>query len=140
VQPAPRPSDTLSVNELAWTFVRGDKDKEHLTIVRGAGEGPDGVRLMITVDGATRSFDFTDVMAAVRFQCDMEAFLVRSGWSFIAFAPEHRTNRDRRSFPRLRERRRWWTDGTVSLKQFLDRDDFRWPAEPPAGGRKRDGG
>ena len=128
------------MDELAWTFVRGDKDKEQLTIVRDAGDGPAGVRLTITVDGGTRSFDFVDVMAAVRFQCDMEAFLLKSGWSFIAFAPEHRTNRDRRSFPRLRERRRWWTDGTVTLKQFLDGEHFRSPAEPSSGGRKRDGG
>jgi hypothetical protein len=140
VQSPPRPSDTLSVDELAWTFVRGDEDKERLTIVRDASSGPPGVRLMIIVDGSTRSFDFVDVMAAVRFQCDMEAFLLKSGWSFISFAPEQRTNRDRRSFPRLRERRRWWTDGTVTLKQFLDRDDVHWPAEPPSGGRKRDGG
>jgi len=140
VQIAPRPSDTLSVDELAWTFVRGDENKERLTIVRGVGDDSQGVRLTITVNGAARSVDFVDVMAAVRFQCDMEAFLLRSGWSFVAFSPEHRTNRDRRSFPRLRERRRWWTDGTVTLKQFLDRADFRWLGEPPAGGRKRDGG
>ena len=111
------PSDTVSVGGLTWTFVRGDKDKERLTIVRDEEGLTSGVRLIITTAGATRSFDFADVVAAVRFQCDMEAFLLKSGWSFLEFAPERRTYDDRRSFPRLRERRRWWTDGTVPVKK-----------------------
>src|SRR5262249_26262929 len=46
------------------------------------------------------------------FQVDMEAFLIGSGWSFVAFSPERRSGRDRRSFPRISDRRRWWTDGS----------------------------
>ena len=126
------------MGELAWTFVRGDK--ERLTIVRDEEGGPSGVRLVIAVEGSTRSFEFADLMAAVRFQCDMEAFLLKSGWSFSAFTPQRRMNQDRRGFPRLRERRRWWTDGTVTVKQLLDRDDFRRLAEPARTGRKRDRG
>ena len=42
----------------------------------------------------------------------MEAFLIGSGWSFVAFSPERRTGRDRRTFPRMGDRRRWWTDGS----------------------------
>jgi hypothetical protein len=44
------------------------------------------------------------------FQADMEAFLVQSGWSFEAFSPDRRSGRDRRQFPRVSDRRRWWTD------------------------------
>jgi len=140
VQRPRRSSDTLTVSELAWTFVRGDKDKEELTIVRDEEAGPSGVRLVIIAGGTTRSFDFADLMAAVRFQCDMEAFLLKSGWSFSAFAPQRRLNHDRRSFPRVRERRRWWTDGTVSVKEFLDQNDFRGRGEASRVAPKRDHG
>ena len=103
------------MDELAWTFVRGNEAEERLTIVRELGIGPPGVRLIIVTNGTARSVDFTDLTAAVRFQSDMEAFLLKSGWSFVTFSPEHRTGDDRRDFPRLRERRRWWTDGTLTV-------------------------
>lgn len=40
----------------------------------------------------------------------MEAFLHRTGWRLLEYSPERRRLHDRRSFPRLEERRRWWTD------------------------------
>ena len=115
-----------------WTFIRGDAAEEQLTMVRvgGADDEPDGgVHLVVTTNGTSRSFDFTDARAARRFQSDMEAMLLRTGWTFVGFAPERRTGRDRRGFPRLNERRRWWTDGTVSLRRFFgwssaDADDI----------------
>jgi hypothetical protein len=128
----------LTVDELAWTFARGEEGEERLTIIRDAGVSPPSVRLIVTVDGAARSFDFTDLTATLVFQSDMEAFLLKSGWSFIEFAPERRTGIDRRRGPRLWERRRWWTDGTVTVKQFLDWDSqTQWPPEPHPTGRKR---
>jgi len=47
----------------------------------------------------------------VRFQADMETLLTHTGWSFVGFQPERRGRRDRRTMPRMNERRRWWTDG-----------------------------
>jgi len=62
-------------------------------------------------DCLPRAFAFGNVERLVRFQSDMEALLLRTGWTFSRFAPDRRSNRDRRAFPRLLERRRWWTDG-----------------------------
>ena len=49
--------------------------------------------------------------ARERFKADMETLLLHTGWSFVGFTPERRNRGDRRSFPRITERRRWWTDG-----------------------------
>lgn len=67
--------------------------------------------LEMTSDGPPRSYFFADFTALVVFQSDMEAFLLKTGWSFVAFTPERRAGVDRRGWPRLDERRRWWTDG-----------------------------
>src|SRR5438105_15214054 len=106
-----------------WTFVRGDDETERLTIERKTSSERDGAALTVTVDRSPRSYAFPDVAAAIRFQSDMEAFLLKSGWSFIEFSPERRANLDRRRSPRLLgDRRRWWTDGMVTLKHFLEWD------------------
>ena len=104
-----------------WTFVRGEDDEEQLTIVRVV----DGDRVTVTVTtaGTSRSMQFTSPEAARVFQADMEAFLIKTGWSFVRFSPERRTGADRGSAPRVRDRRRWWTDGMITVKQFLDWDD-----------------
>ena len=121
----PRPSDTLTVDNLAWTFVRGVNGEERLTIVRDReGDGPQ-VGLTVITNGEPRSFAFDDVVAAVRFQSDMELFLLQTGWSFVQFSPEQRTYRDRRTFPRLTERRRWWTDARASPVTSPRRADDR---------------
>ena len=88
-----------------WTFRRRS---EQLQLRRE--ETANGVNLIVTENGTPRSFAFTDLDRLIAFQSDMEAFLVRTGWSFVAFAPDRRTGRDRRQMPRLTERRRWWTD------------------------------
>jgi hypothetical protein len=112
------------MNEQTWTFVRGDEDAQRLTIGRGTGVEPPGARLTVTLDGSPRSYTFSDVTAAMRFQSDMEAFLLKSGWSFIEFSPERRRGAERRRLPRLLgDRGRWWTDGMVTLKQFLEWGD-----------------
>jgi hypothetical protein len=69
---------------------------------------------MVTENGTPRSFFFSDLDRLVAFQADMEAFLVRSGWSLLGFSPDRRRGRDRRHFPRPTERRRWWTDGVLT--------------------------
>jgi hypothetical protein len=89
-----------------WTFSRGE---EKLQIRRTPAD--DGFVLEITNDGPSRSVFFADLEALIVFQSDMEALLLKTGWSFLAFTPELRSGRDRRDWPRLSERRRWWTDG-----------------------------
>ena len=66
--------------------------------------------LVVTGDGAPRSYFFQSIEKLVPFQTDMESFLISTGWTFVAFSPDRRTGRERRNFPRLTERRRWWTD------------------------------
>lgn len=89
-----------------WVFVRGD---ERLTIRRRESE--EGCLLVLGDGRDGRTYAFPDQVALVRFQSDMEALLLQTGWSFLAFEPDHRTGLDRRGWPRLStDRRRWWTD------------------------------
>jgi hypothetical protein len=99
-------ADTSGVDDFTWTFSRAEQTLE----IRRTPVA-DGHRLAITGDGSPRSFFFGDMAALVAFQSDMEAFLLKTGWSFLKFSPERRTGVDRRGWPRLTERRRWWTDG-----------------------------
>jgi hypothetical protein len=94
------------VEDQVWTFARGS---QRLTLRRQQAEG--GILLVVTENGASRSYFFDEITKLTTFQVDMEAFLIGSGWSFVAFSPERRTGRDRRTFPRISDRRRWWTDG-----------------------------
>ena len=74
-------------------------------------ESGEDLSLVVTKDNdAPHTYRFADIGALTRFQSDMEQFLVSTGWSLLEFSPERRTGRDRRTFPRLTERRRWWTD------------------------------
>ena len=88
--------------------------------------------LVLSGDGQDRSYYFADIVPLVRFQDDMEAFLLQTGWSFAGFSPDRRTGRDRRTFPRLTERRRWWTDGpgTTATTQRRSKDPGRVPNLP----------
>jgi hypothetical protein len=95
------------VDRTAWTFGRRE---ERLVLRRETTK--DGVWLVVVENGTPRSFLFNDLDRLSSFQSDMEAFLVRSGWTLIEFSPDRRRGRDRRHFPRISERRRWWTDGT----------------------------
>jgi hypothetical protein len=95
------------VEDPVWTFARGD---QQLTLRRQTTEA--GVLLVVTENGTPRSYFFDELSKLTTFQVDMEAFLIGSGWSFVSFSPDRRGGRDRRSFPRISERRRWWSDGT----------------------------
>ena len=80
-----------------------------------------GLHLLI-MGNETRRIPFKSHDALVQFQQVLEAFLLQTGWSFIAFSPERRRGRDRRRFPRDRaDRRRWWTDGRTGAPE-----DERW--------------
>jgi hypothetical protein len=88
-----------------WRF---DKHGAHLTLRR---EQIAGTWTLVLDDGSPRVVRFDDFSSLVVFQNDMEAFLVRTGWSLAAFSPDRRRGRDRRGFPReATDRRRWWTD------------------------------
>ena len=104
------------MDDCIWTFRRRD---EQLLLQRE--DTPSGVSLVVVENGTSRSFAFKDIERLITFQSDMEAFLIRTGWTFVAFSPDRRAGRDRRRMPRMTERRRWWTDG---------RADEPGPVEP----------
>jgi hypothetical protein len=104
--PAPITRYNAPVDTGAWTFVKADS---RLEVSRQETE--EGAILIITEDTGSRSYKFGSAAALVRCQADMEKFLLRTGWTFLGFSPDRRTGRERRRFPRLLERRRWWTDG-----------------------------
>jgi hypothetical protein len=66
----------------AWTFSRRD---DRLTIRREQIE--QGWQLVVIDSGRSRLFAFTDPARLMVFQRDMEAFLVRTGWSLADFTP-----------------------------------------------------
>jgi hypothetical protein len=106
------------VSDSVWTFGRRE---ERVRLRRE--EATDGLLLVVDENGAPRSYFFNDATSLIAFQSDMEAFLVRTGWSLLEFEPDRRTGLDRRKFPRVQERRRWWTDGllrTQSVARLLE--------------------
>ena len=90
-----------------WTFHRGS---ERLVLQRR--ETDEGHELHVSGTADPRTHHFRDLASLVQFQCDMEEFLLKTGWSFEEFSPDRRKGGDRRGFPRIdNDRRRWWTDG-----------------------------
>jgi hypothetical protein len=97
------------VEDRVWIFSQNGR---RLELRREQAE--QGLFLTVTGGDAPRSYFFPNLKSLVVFQSDMEAFLLKTGWSFEAFSPERRAGRDRRLFPRIdNDRRRWWTDGTA---------------------------
>src|SRR5690242_7456035 len=94
------------ITDSVWTFGRRE---ERVRLRRE--ETSDGLLLVVDENGTPRSYSFHDLNSLIAFQNDMEAFLVRTGWSLLEFSPDRRSGIDRRQFPRMEERRRWWTDG-----------------------------
>jgi hypothetical protein len=95
-----------------WTFVRG---ADKLEISRE--DLDDGTVLAIGGDGEPRSYFFREADRLETFQKDMETLLLKTGWSFVSYAPDRRAGSDRRGWPRRsNDRRRWWTDGTRSKR------------------------
>jgi len=93
-------------DDYVWTFSRGEE-----TLELRRRKSTDGFLLVIRESTGERSYFFPEIAALMPFQSDMETFLLNTGWSFVHFSPERRAGRDRRQWPRLTERRRWWTDG-----------------------------
>jgi hypothetical protein len=90
---------------MLWTF---GKEKERITL----GRGSESCELVVVRRrDRVSEYRFADVSTLRIFQSDMEAFLRRTGWTLLKYSPERRRRDvDRRRFPRLQERRRWWTD------------------------------
>ena len=102
------PNVPTDVQTAFWLFGRDD---HRVKIERLCAEDDDAPALVITTnDDPPRTYAFDSLLALMRFQADMEEFLVTTGWSLLEFFPERRKGRDRRTFPRMSERRRWWTD------------------------------
>ena len=90
-----------------WTF---DRNGEQLIVQRDPKDGA-SCALIVTRDGASRTIPFDDLPALVKFQGDMDTFLLRTGWLLMRYEPDRRRH-ERRGFPRDgNDRRRWWTDG-----------------------------
>jgi hypothetical protein len=106
---------TSTVETQVWTFVRGE---ERLELSRE--ETRTGVDLIVVSAGGLRTIHFATLGSVAQFQADMETLLLRTGWSFSEFSPERRSGAERRGFPRLAERRRWWTD---SVRLFTRRHE-----------------
>jgi hypothetical protein len=101
-----------AVDECVWTFVRAN---ERLTVARR--KTATELLLVVTADDdAPRSYAFADLPALQKFQIDMDAFLINTGWTFLEFSPD---SRDRLGFPRIEEdeRRREWTDGMPHIRK-----------------------
>jgi hypothetical protein len=97
----------ITMDHGVWTFVRGN---DTLEITRE--DLDDGTTLIIAGDGTPRSYFFREPHRLETFQRDMETLLLKTGWTFQGYAPDRRTGRDRRGWPRRsNDRRRWWTDG-----------------------------
>ena len=101
---------------MLWTF---GKEKERISL----GRKPDSC-VLVVVRGRDqlREYRFADMARLRVFQSDMEAFLQKTGWTLLRYHPERRHRaRDRRRFPRIEERRRWWTDA-----RGAERDKAVW--------------
>ena len=86
---------------MLWTFSRGN---ERIRIGRGA----DTCDLVVmTSPNEPRRYSFKDWATLNSFHADIEAFLLKTGWTLLQYSPERRRGRDRRGRPRLQERRRW---------------------------------
>ena len=79
------------MDDPVWTFARRG---ECLTISRR--RTAEGLLLVVTDNGVPRSYPFDDIAPLTTFQVEMEAALIRNGWSFIAFSPERRSTGERR--------------------------------------------
>jgi hypothetical protein len=90
---------------MLWTF---GKEKGRISLGR---RSQSCVLIVVRSRDQVQECRFADASSLRVFQADMEAFLLKTGWNLLEFSPERRLrDQDRRRFPRLAERRRWWTD------------------------------
>src|SRR5580765_661247 len=113
-------ADTRHMDRLqVWTFERA---AERLIVRRRAEAEAFAVEIESS-DGVPRVHRFEEEDKFLEFQYDLQYMLVHSGWTLVEFAPNRRTGRDRRGFPRVKnDRRRWWTDGAQPEKSASPRN------------------
>ena len=105
---------------MLWTF---GKENERISLGR---EPHSCVLIVVNGRDQVREYRFADVARLRVFQTDMEGFLQKTGWVLLSYSPERRRrDRDRRRFPRLEERRRWWTDARPT-----EHDKAVWGGKP----------
>jgi hypothetical protein len=86
---------------MLWTFGKG---KDRISLGR---RSESRVLVVVRARDQVREYRFADVSSVRAFQTNMEAFLRKTGWTLLQYAPERRRrDRDRRHLPRLNERRR----------------------------------
>jgi len=96
---------------MLWTF---GKQQARISLGR---QLQSCVLVVVRSQDQVQEYRFADVARLRIFQSDMEAFLLKTGWTLLEYSPERRLrDRDRRRFPRLAERRRWWTDVNQQAK------------------------
>jgi hypothetical protein len=84
----------LCAVETAWLFTRGPHS---VRIVRAAARSGVVVRLMVQGPGeATDSREFTDVVACMNYQADLERRLVSQGFALERFTSDRRASGPRR--------------------------------------------
>lgn len=107
---------------MIWTFGKG---KERISLGRRP-KSP--VLVVVRGRNEVREYRFADESGLRVFQTDMEGFLRKTGWTLLKYYPERRRReRDRRRFPRLEERRRWW-NGTDERAKVVWGDACAQPA------------
>ena len=78
----------LATLQTAWLFTRGS---ESVRIVRAAR--PDGLVLIVRgPGGASETHEFTDVLACVKYQSDLEQRLVSQGYELERFTSDRRSS------------------------------------------------
>jgi hypothetical protein len=100
----------VTTSTWTWVFARNE---ERLTLQRLQ---TDASHCLVIEDreNGSRYYDFSDIAHLIRFQSDMEAFLLGAGWTLAEFHPERRSSPERRQTPRSTpDRRRWWTGGRL---------------------------
>ncbi len=116
---------------MLWTF---GKENERISLGR---RSESCVLIVVRARDEMHEYRFADPSSLRVFQADMEAFLLKTGWSLLKYAPERRhRDRDRRRFPRLAERRRWWTDAQVPAKVRVGRSPLYSRDAVPMDGSK----
>jgi hypothetical protein len=98
---------------MLWTF---GKDKERISFGRWSNSC---ALVVVRARDELCEYRFANVSALRVFQMDMEAFLIKTGWTQLRYFPERRgRDRDRRRSPRHAERRKWW-NGTKERAKIV---------------------
>ena len=88
---------------MLWTF---GKVKARISLGR---QSQSSVLIVVRACDQMQEYRFPDASSLRVFQADMEAFLLKTGWTLLVL-PGTAGSRPGSGVFRLAERRRWWTD------------------------------